>query len=66
MLMKRVLFCILMTTGVLAWAQTPDSLDRGPVLLETTKKALEMLDNPQGFFLMIEGSQIDDYAHRRP
>lgn len=40
------------------------SLDRGPVLLETTKKAIGMLDNPKGFFLMIEGSQIDDYAHR--
>ena len=40
------------------------SLDRGPVLLETTKKAIEMLDNKKGFFLMIEGSQIDDYAHR--
>ncbi len=40
------------------------SLDRGPVLLETTKKAIDMLDNPKGFFLMIEGSQIDDYAHR--
>ena len=23
-----------------------------------------MLDNPKGFFLMIEGSQIDDWAHR--
>ena len=41
------------------------SLDRGPVLLETTKKAIGMLDNKKGFFLMVEGSQIDDYAHRR-
>ena len=41
------------------------ALDRGPVLLETTKKAIELLDNEKGFFLMIEGSQIDDYAHRR-
>ena len=40
------------------------ALDRGPVLLETTKKAIEMLDNKKGFFLMVEGSQIDDYAHR--
>ena len=37
---------------------------RGPVLLESTKKAIEMLDNKKGFFLMIEGSQIDDWAHR--
>lgn len=40
------------------------SLDRGPVLMESTKKAIEMLDNKKGFFLMVEGSQIDDYAHR--
>ena len=39
-------------------------LDRGPILLESTKKAIQMLDNPKGFFLMVEGSQIDDYAHR--
>jgi alkaline phosphatase len=41
------------------------SLDRGPVLMESTKKAIEMLDNENGFFLMVEGSQIDDYAHKR-
>ena len=40
------------------------SLDRGPILMESTKKAIEMLDNKNGFFLMVEGSQIDDYAHR--
>lgn len=39
-------------------------LERGDVLRTTTLKALEMLDNPKGFFLMIEGSQIDDWAHR--
>ena len=39
-------------------------LDRGPVLETTAMKAIEMLDNPKGFFLMIEGSQIDDWAHR--
>ena len=27
-------------------------------------KAIEMLDNKKGFFLMIEGSQIDDWCHR--
>ena len=40
------------------------SLDRGPILLESTMKAIQMLDNRKGFFLMVEGSQIDDYAHR--
>ena len=39
-------------------------LDRGPVLEDCTAKALELLDNRKGFFLMIEGSQIDDWAHR--
>ena len=40
------------------------SLDRGPVLMESTLKALKMLDNDKGFFLMVEGSQIDDWCHR--
>ena len=40
-------------------------LDRGPVLPNCTEKALELLDNKKGFFLMIEGSQIDDWAHRQ-
>ena len=38
--------------------------ERGPILLESTKKAIEMLDNKKGFFLMVEGSQIDDWGHR--
>ena len=37
---------------------------RGPILPTSAMKAIEMLDNPKGFFLMIEGSQIDDWAHR--
>jgi len=40
------------------------SLDRGPILMESTKKAIQMLDNKKGFFLMVEGSQIDDWCHR--
>ena len=40
------------------------SLDRGPVLMESTLKALQVLDNEKGFFLMVEGSQIDDWCHR--
>ena len=40
------------------------ALDRGPILLESTKKAIQMLDNKKGFFLMVEGSQIDDWCHR--
>lgn len=40
------------------------ALDRGPILMESTLKALQMLDNRKGFFLMVEGSQIDDWCHR--
>lgn len=39
-------------------------LDRGPVLEDSAMKAIELLDNKKGFFLMVEGSQIDDWAHR--
>ena len=40
------------------------ALDRGPILMESTMKAIRMLDNKKGFFLMVEGSQIDDWCHR--
>ncbi len=50
--------------GLFAEYDMSPSTVRGPVLMETTKKAIEMLDNKKGFFLMVEGSQIDDYAHR--
>ncbi|MFA8449991.1 MAG: alkaline phosphatase [Bacteroidales bacterium] len=43
----------------------PKYLDgRGEMLVESAQKALEVLkDSDQGFFLMIEGSQIDFAAH---
>ena len=37
--------------------------ERGNFLPEATAKAIEMLDNENGFFLMIEGSQIDFACH---
>ena len=40
------------------------ALDRGPILMESTLKAIQMLDNKKGFFLMVEGSQMDDWCHR--
>ncbi len=40
------------------------SLDRGPILMESTMKAIQMLNNKKGFFLMVEGSQIDDWCHK--
>lgn len=36
---------------------------RGDYLPKATAKALEMLDNENGFFLMVEGSQIDFACH---
>ncbi|MBQ3607239.1 MAG: alkaline phosphatase [Bacteroidales bacterium] len=39
------------------------SLDRGDILPASVSKALELLDNRKGFFLMVEGSMIDDGGH---
>lgn len=35
--------------------QTPEHV----ALAEYTAKAIEMLDNPDGFFMMVEGGKID-------
>lgn len=39
------------------------SLDRGDILPASVTKALQLLDNKKGFFLMVEGSMIDDGGH---
>ena len=39
------------------------ALDRGDILPSAVTKALQVLDNKKGFFLMIEGSMIDDGGH---
>jgi alkaline phosphatase len=39
------------------------SLDRGDILPSSVTKALQLLDNKNGFFLMVEGSMIDDGGH---
>lgn len=37
---------------------------RGDYLARASLKAIDIMDkNPNGFFLMIEGSQLDDYGH---
>jgi len=51
--------------GLFAPLDMDPVLDRGPVLRECAKKAIEVLNNEKGFFLMIEGSQIDDWCHRQ-
>ena len=51
--------------GLFAPLEMEPALDRGPVLEDCAEKALELLDNRKGFFLMIEGSSIDDWCHRQ-
>lgn len=38
--------------------------DMAPSLTKMTSKALDMLDNDKGFFLMVEGSNIDTYESK--
>jgi alkaline phosphatase len=50
--------------AVLAENDIPKPKERGDYLSKVSLKALEILSKDQdGFFLMIEGSQIDDYGH---
>ncbi len=46
--------------GLFASRHMPDAFSREPTLPEMTTKAIEILDkDPEGFFLMVEGSQPD-------
>ncbi|MGB9811611.1 MAG: alkaline phosphatase [Dictyoglomus turgidum] len=38
-------------------------IDMGLSLADFTRKAIELLDNPNGFFIMVEGGKIDWAAH---
>lgn len=51
--------------GILAKDHLPAMVnDRGDMLPQATKKALELLSkNKKGFFLMVEGSHIDKVSH---
>ena len=51
--------------GLFAPLEMKPALDRGPVLEDCAMKAIELLDNKRGFFLMIEGSSIDDWCHQQ-
>lgn len=45
-------------------ADTPIPAERGDLLARASLKGIELLDqNKNGFFMMIEGSQLDDYGH---
>ncbi|MFQ5824044.1 MAG: alkaline phosphatase [bacterium] len=51
--------------GLFSDAGMPDVSERSPTLPEMTRKALEILKKDgDGFFLMVEGSQIDWKGHR--
>ena len=50
--------------AVLANKDLPIPKERGDYLSKASLKGIELLSkNKKGFFLMIEGSQIDDYGH---
>ena len=53
--------------GLFAPLHMNDAFDEGrddePSLALMTRKALSLLENPQGFFLMVESGQIDTAAH---
>ena len=40
-----------------------DGQDKVPTLADYTRKGIEILDNPNGFFFMIEGGEIDPCGH---
>lgn len=43
---------------------TPLPAERGDLLARASLKGIDLLDqNEKGFFMMIEGSQLDDYGH---
>ena len=46
-----------------SYMELPAALDRNGAHQASVVKALELLDNKKGFFLMVEGSMIDDGGH---
>ena len=40
-----------------------DGQEQSPTLADYTRKGIEILDNPNGFFFMIEGGEIDHCGH---
>lgn len=43
---------------------TPLPAERGDLLARASLKGIDLLgQNPKGFFMMVEGSQLDDYGH---
>ncbi|MDD4835745.1 MAG: alkaline phosphatase, partial [Dethiosulfovibrio sp.] len=50
-------------TGGASMAFDIDRREGGPSLAEFTAKGIEILDGPEGFFLMVEGGKIDWACH---
>ena len=44
---------------------TPQDPGSEPTLQQMTAKAIELLDNPDGFFLQVEGASVDKAEHER-
>lgn len=51
--------------ALMAETEMAPALERDNYLERTTMKAIETLNNRNGFFLMVEGSCIDDWAHKQ-
>ncbi len=49
--------------AVLDTLELPAAKERGDLFRRMTGKGIELLDNEQGFVLMVEGSCIDDWCH---
>ncbi|NVJ61584.1 MAG: alkaline phosphatase [Gammaproteobacteria bacterium] len=49
--------------GDIAIAPVMERTDNDPSLAELTTSAIQQLNNEKGFFLMVEGSQIDWFSH---
>lgn len=51
------------SSGVMPYTIDADDWKDVPTLAELTEKALKMLENPNGFFLMVEAGKIDYAGH---
>ena len=62
-LAHRAVLCAALANGTSRVSQLEFSQDVQATLAEYTAKAIEMLDNPDGFFMMVEGGKIDWACH---
>ncbi|MBN2663519.1 MAG: alkaline phosphatase [Bacteroidales bacterium] len=60
---NKVIFTSNELTNSAALPYSIDQSDTSLNLADFTQKAIELLDNPNGFFMMIEGGKIDWAAH---